>query len=89
VQPVETVLSEIAKDEIDEVDIIMEDITDEIHDLQVRLPDGGQKQTFGIVTFYRRVVILIWFGLLQGKDTKSKLFINIFRSTFPSGLHQY
>ena len=32
--PVESVLSEIAKDEIDEVDIIMEDITDEIEDLQ-------------------------------------------------------
>ena len=34
-QPVESVLSEIAKDEIEEVDIIMEDISDEIKDLQV------------------------------------------------------
>ena len=40
--PVESVLSEIAKDEIDEVDIIMEDITDEIEDLQqsINATDG-------------------------------------------------
>ena len=43
--PVESVLSEIAKDEIDEVDIIMEDITDEIEDLQQSINVTGEGAT--------------------------------------------
>ena len=43
--PVESVLSEIAKDEIDEVDIIMEDITDEIEDLQQSINATGEGAT--------------------------------------------
>ena len=47
--PVESVLSEIAKDEIDEVDIIMEDITDEIEDLQQSInATGGEGATAGM-----------------------------------------
>ena len=45
--PVESVLSEIAKDEIDEVDIIMEDITDEIEDLQQSINATGEGATGG------------------------------------------
>ena len=39
-RPVEEVLDEMAEEEIDEVNIIMEDISEEIKDLQVRERNG-------------------------------------------------
>merc|ERR1719412_2454474 len=45
------VLKEIAEEEIDEVDIIMEDITDEIKDLQQSITSNFDKKIEGKPTF--------------------------------------